>query len=352
MVAPNTDFAASKPDTDPKNRVGRFFSLATESVGADRCSTRSRTGEKRGYGYDIASVDTEFEYGPFGELIRATGAKKDVFNFRFSTKYEDAENGLLYYGYRYYSAATGRWLNRDPLGEIGELNLYGMVGNNPISRWDYLGMVGDDQIMRIQFVSSIIDSIHGASAFGYGEAAIAYLKTRGSWDSQGVELFRNWMNGFGDFTRFDDPSWSKYMKDNSILRIETRRFIVNKVISNSSDNEKVVDVDEQLSIPGIATGTGWLVGYDLLNGPNQTVGGYHIKGKITICGKKSEGSLRYTFNDLTDENGITDIIQSLGARIVTLGRARNFKTKISWKSDFEAQMNGNQLEGNGWPFSE
>ena len=111
MVAPNTDFAASKPDTDPKNRVGRFFSLATESVGADRCSTRSRTGEKRGYGYDIASVDTEFEYGPFGELIRATGAKKDVFNFRFSTKYEDAENGLLYYGYRYYSAATGRWLN-------------------------------------------------------------------------------------------------------------------------------------------------------------------------------------------------------------------------------------------------
>ena len=95
MVAPNTDFAASKPDTDPKNRVGRFFSLAAETVGEDSRSSRKCAGEKRGYGYDIASVDTEFEYGPFGELIRATGEKKAAFNFRFSTKYEDAETGLL-----------------------------------------------------------------------------------------------------------------------------------------------------------------------------------------------------------------------------------------------------------------
>jgi hypothetical protein len=35
---------------------------------------------------------------------------------------------------------TGRWPNRDPIGEKGGLNLYGMVGNSPINRWDLLGL--------------------------------------------------------------------------------------------------------------------------------------------------------------------------------------------------------------------
>ena len=30
--------------------------------------------------------------------------------FRFSTKYQDDETDLLYYGYRYYDASKGRWL--------------------------------------------------------------------------------------------------------------------------------------------------------------------------------------------------------------------------------------------------
>ena len=140
MVALNSDFAASKLDTDTKNRVGRFFSLAAETVEEDSCSSREYTGKKRVYSYDTTSVDTEFDYGPFGELIRATGEKKDAFNFRFSTKYEDTETGLLYYGYRYYNAETGRWLSRDPIEEDGGLNLYGMVGNDPVNRRDLLGL--------------------------------------------------------------------------------------------------------------------------------------------------------------------------------------------------------------------
>jgi hypothetical protein len=35
------------------------------------------------------------------------------------------------------------WLNRDPIGEAGGLNLYGYVGNNPISWYDELGLVAD-----------------------------------------------------------------------------------------------------------------------------------------------------------------------------------------------------------------
>jgi RHS repeat-associated protein len=57
--------------------------------------------------------------GPFGEVIRDTGPMAKANPFRFSTKYQDDETDLLYYGYRYYSASTGRWLSSDPIGEFG-----------------------------------------------------------------------------------------------------------------------------------------------------------------------------------------------------------------------------------------
>ncbi len=80
----------------------------------------------------------ESEYGPFGEVLRATGPMAEANALRFSTKYQDEETGLVYYGYRYEK--DGRWPNRDPIGERGGLNLYGFVGNNPISRIDPLGL--------------------------------------------------------------------------------------------------------------------------------------------------------------------------------------------------------------------
>jgi RHS repeat-associated protein len=41
-----------------------------------------------------------------------------------------------------YESAMGRayWLSRDPIGERGGINLYGMVGNDAVNRWDLLGM--------------------------------------------------------------------------------------------------------------------------------------------------------------------------------------------------------------------
>lgn len=49
-------------------------------------------------------------------------------------------SGVRYYGYRYYDPQTGRWPSRDPIGERGGVNLYGMVGNNLMDRIDVLGL--------------------------------------------------------------------------------------------------------------------------------------------------------------------------------------------------------------------
>ena len=44
-------------------------------------------------------------------------------------------------GYRYYSPELGRWLNRDPIGEKGGMNLLNYVINNPINYIDPIGYV-------------------------------------------------------------------------------------------------------------------------------------------------------------------------------------------------------------------
>jgi hypothetical protein len=43
------------------------------------------------------------------------------------------------YGYRWYDPQTGRWPSRDPIGEMGGMNLYGFVGNDGLDTIDYLG---------------------------------------------------------------------------------------------------------------------------------------------------------------------------------------------------------------------
>jgi len=76
------------------------------------------------------TIQAAYTYGPFGETLRAVGPLAQANPWRFSTKYQDDETGLLYYGYRFYNPTDGRWLNRDPIGEDGGMNLYGFLNNS------------------------------------------------------------------------------------------------------------------------------------------------------------------------------------------------------------------------------
>ena len=72
-----------------------------------------------------------YEYGPFGQVIAKT--ENVDMPYQFNTKYTDEETGLVYYGYRYYNANHGRWLNRDPIGVEGGINIYNSVSNNMVN---------------------------------------------------------------------------------------------------------------------------------------------------------------------------------------------------------------------------
>ena len=85
-------------------------------------------------------ITARYEYGHFGEPIRVSGPAATLNPFRFSTKRTDPTSDMVLYEYRAYNPSTSKWLSRDPIAEDGGLNLYGIVGNDPIARWDILGL--------------------------------------------------------------------------------------------------------------------------------------------------------------------------------------------------------------------
>jgi RHS repeat-associated protein len=87
------------------------------------------------------TISAAYEYGPFGETLRLTGAQATANKCRFSTKYADDDSDFLYYGHRYYNPSLGRWLSRDPIGEKGGPNVSAFVKNDSINWTDALGFV-------------------------------------------------------------------------------------------------------------------------------------------------------------------------------------------------------------------
>jgi RHS repeat-associated protein len=49
----------------------------------------------------------------------------------YTGRERDPETGLQLNRHRYYAAHLGRWVNRDPIGYEGGMNLYGYVGGMP-----------------------------------------------------------------------------------------------------------------------------------------------------------------------------------------------------------------------------
>ena len=80
----------------------------------------------------------KYTYSPFGEVL----IKEGIFDsrYKFSTKELDGSIGLNYYGYRFYSPAMGRWVNRDLIEEQGGINLKEFVRNDSINHIDFLGL--------------------------------------------------------------------------------------------------------------------------------------------------------------------------------------------------------------------
>ncbi len=100
--------------------------------------TRDGLGSIREFTDASGVVRAAYAYTPFGQRARVSGDLDS--DFGFTGHFQHRPSGLYLTAYRAYDAARGRWLSRDPLGEGGDLNLFGYARNDPVNYLDPLGL--------------------------------------------------------------------------------------------------------------------------------------------------------------------------------------------------------------------
>jgi RHS repeat-associated protein len=126
-----------------------------------------------GLGSTIAITDEDaqivnaYAYSPYG-LVGSQETIENSFQYvgRFGVMAEG--NGLYFMRARYYDPEAGRFINKDPIGYEGGMNLYGYVGGNPINFVDPWGLA----FKRCLFMT---ESIGGGYKYVGGEVGTYYL---------------------------------------------------------------------------------------------------------------------------------------------------------------------------------
>lgn len=86
------------------------------------------------------ALAASYRYDAYGNLLASSGTYASVNTYRFSSKMVHDASGLYYYGLRWYAPNLQRWLNRDPIGEAGDINLFQFVQNAPVDGMDAFGL--------------------------------------------------------------------------------------------------------------------------------------------------------------------------------------------------------------------
>jgi len=79
-------------------------------------------------------ISTAYSYSPFGKVAKTDNIEQPI---QWSSEFFDNETYLISYNYRYYNPNMGSWTTRD---KMPYNNLYQFVVNNPIIKYDTLGL--------------------------------------------------------------------------------------------------------------------------------------------------------------------------------------------------------------------
>lgn len=91
------------------------------------------------------NVVESYSYDVYGTPNRSSSIGNPYF---FASRRFDSESGMYYYRARIYSPRIGRFLQRDLLGYLDSMNLYGYLKNNPLRYIDPYGLYSFDDFLQ------------------------------------------------------------------------------------------------------------------------------------------------------------------------------------------------------------
>ncbi len=101
----------------------------------------------------------QIRYEPFGEN---TGSIRT--RYGYTGRELDEATGLIYSRFRWYDPLQGRFMQEDPIGFYGGLNMYEYVSNNPISFNDPLGLIYSECLKNWTLGGAVVGGAAGAGA--------------------------------------------------------------------------------------------------------------------------------------------------------------------------------------------
>jgi RHS repeat-associated protein len=105
-----------------------------EVAGTAYYYTRDHLGSIREMLDNNGNVVARYDYDPYGRRTKVSGTMDA--DFGYAGYYYHAMSGLYLTVYRGYDGDNGTFINRDPMGEAGGLNLYDYVENDPVNAVD------------------------------------------------------------------------------------------------------------------------------------------------------------------------------------------------------------------------
>jgi RHS repeat-associated protein len=116
-------------------RSGQTHWYLADPIGSIRALTDGFGAVAESYLYDAFGAAAIFD--GTGTPIAASALGNP---YLFTARQVDPETGLFHYRARAYSPTTGRFLQRDPLGQEPDVNVYRYCGNHPLDSVDPLGL--------------------------------------------------------------------------------------------------------------------------------------------------------------------------------------------------------------------
>ncbi len=157
---------AEERDASGMNVTKRFFAEGEQRVGEGHVMnyyySRDHLGSVREVTNASGVVKARYDYDAWGNQTVVSGNMS--FDFGYTGHYRHAASNLYLAAYRAYDPTMARWISRDPIGEMGGINLYGYVRNNALNLVDPLGEDATLVFDRAAGTLTAIDNQTGATA--------------------------------------------------------------------------------------------------------------------------------------------------------------------------------------------